>query len=240
LEAFETTAAKEGDGYVINGEKTLVVNGQVAQKVVVAAKMEEGMALFILERDQVTSVEPMYVLGMRSAGITKMRFENVKVGADAMLGEPGKALETWNKALALHSMGIAAVAVGIGQAGLDASVEYANTRVQFKQAIANFPAIQWMVADMGVDIEASRLLTHKTASLYDAGQDISNQASIAKFKAAETTMDTAIKCVQVHGGLGFTKESVAERFMRDAKVVQVLGVPSEVHKDRVAKRLLGL
>jgi len=239
-EAFETTATPEGDGYVINGQKTLVVNGQIAQKIVVAAKTDSGLGLFLLDREQVTTIEPMYVLGMRSAGITSMRFDNVQVAAEALLGEVGQVDVVWNKAISLHSMGIAAVAVGVGQASLEASVEYANTRIQFKQAIANFPAIQWMIAEMGVDVEASRLLTHKTAALYDDGQSIGHQASLAKYKAAETTMDSAIKCVQIHGGLGFTKESVAERFMRDAKTVQLLGVASEAHKDKVAKKLLGL
>lgn len=238
-DAWTTTAQVSGEGYVLNGTKVCVVGGQVAEDILVAVRMDDGPALFLVKRDQVSAIEPDYVLGMRSAGLATLKFENVQLGKDAMIGE-GNVEDVIQKALTLHSLGTSAVAVGVARNGLEASVEYANTRSQFNRAIGHFPAVQWMITDMGTNVEASRLLVHKAAVLYDAGEDISQLASMAKLKSAETTMDNAIKASQIHGGLGYTTESVAEKLMRDAKTLQVLGISSEAHRDKIAKRLLGI
>ena len=143
-------------------------------------------------------------------------------------------------AISLHAMGIAAVAVGVNQACLESAKDYANMRVQFNETLAHFPAIQWMIADMLANGESARLLTHKAAAYYDDKQDFIFPACLAKMVAGDGAMQSAVKCSQVHGGLGFTKEAVAERLMRDAKVLQIIAGASEAHRDFLAKKTLGI
>ena len=238
--SWTTTAKKDGSGYVINGKKILVISGAVAEKVLVGTNGPEGVSIFILNKGSITKIEPGYVVGMNSAGLATMEFTNVKVGPDALLGTFGGARDVLVNASGLHAMGIAAVAVGVNQASLESARDYANMRVQFNETLAHFPAIQWMMTDMLACAEGARLLTHKAAALYDDKQDFIFPARLAKMVAGDGAMQSAVKCSQVHGGLGFTKEAVAERLMRDAKVLQILAGTSEAHKDFLAKKILGL
>jgi len=138
----------------------------------------------------------------------------------------------------LNRIGIGAQAVGIAQVALDASIEYSKTRVQFGRTISNFQAIQWMIANMAINLESARLLVHKAAFLKDSNEEFDLAASIAKVFASESAMETAIKAIQVHGGLGYTTEYPIERYFRDAKATEIYGGTSEIQRTFISKKLL--
>lgn len=245
ISAIETTAVLDGDDYVINGKKMFIINGGEADIVTVAAftdkeKGVSGLSLFIVENGTPgfsTGVREE-TMGLRAANISELIFENCRVPKENLLGTEGGAKtiieDIWN----LNRIGIGAQAVGIAQAALDASIEYSKTRVQFGQPIANFQAIQWMIANMAINLEASRMLVRRAAFLKDSDEEIEVAASIAKVFASESAMETAIKAIQVHGGIGYTTEYPLERYFRDAKATEIYGGTSEIQRSLISKKIL--
>jgi len=245
ISAIETTAVREGDEYVINGKKMFIINGGEADIITIAAVTDktkgiDGLSLFIVEKDtpgfSVGVREE--TMGLRAANISELIFENCRVPKDNLLGNEcdGKRIieDAWN----LNRIGIGAQAVGVTQAALDASIEYSKTRVQFGQTISNFQAIQWMIANMAINLEAARMLVRKAAFLRDADDEFDVAASIAKVFASESAMESAIKAIQVHGGIGYTTEYPLERYFRDAKATEIYGGTSEIQRAFISKKIL--
>ncbi len=242
---LETTAKLEGDEYVLNGHKIFIINGGKADLITVAASTDKeqglkGISLFIVEKDTpgFSVGQKENTMGLRAADISELKFQDCKIPKENLLGKKGEGFDIINSAWNMNRIGIASQAVGILQACLDAAVEYANTRVQFGRTISKFQAIQWMIADMCVNLEAARLLQRKAAFLRDSNEDFATAASIAKLHASEMAMQAAINTIQIHGGIGYTKEYPVERYYRDAKATEIYGGTSEIQRSVVAKNLL--
>jgi alkylation response protein AidB-like acyl-CoA dehydrogenase len=245
ISAIESSATAEGDDYIINGKKMFIINGGEADIVIVAASTDkekgiDGLSLFIVEKGT-----PGFsigvredTMGIRSANISELIFDNCRIPKGNLLGTEGGAKKVLDEIWNLNRIGIGAQAVGIAQAALDASIEYSKTRVQFGQTISNFQAIQWMVANMAINLEASRMLVRRAAAMQDSGDDIELAASIAKVFASESAMETAIKAIQVHGGVGYTTEYPLERYFRDAKATEIYGGTSEIQRAFISKKML--
>jgi alkylation response protein AidB-like acyl-CoA dehydrogenase len=246
ISAMETTATPEGDEYVINGKKMFIINGGEADVVIIAAITDKekglnGLSLLIVEKGtpgfSVGVREE--TMGLRSANIAELIFESCRVPKSNLLGTEGDAKKIIDDIWNLNRIGIGAQAVGIAQAALDASIEYSKTRVQFGKTISNFQAIQWMIANMAINLEASRMLVRRAAALKDTDEEIDLAASIAKVFSSESAMETAIKAIQVHGGIGYTTEYPLERFFRDAKATEIYGGTSEIQRAFISKKILG-
>jgi butyryl-CoA dehydrogenase len=245
ISAIETTAVLDGNDYVINGKKMFIINGGEADIITIAATMDkekgaDGLSMFIIEKE--TSGFSVGVreetMGLRAANIAELIFDNCRVPKENMLGDEFSGKNIIEDAWTLNRIGIASQAVGIAQAALDASIEYSKTRVQFGKTISSFQAIQWMIANMAINLDASRMLVRRAAFLKDSNEDFDVAASIAKVFASESAMETAIKAIQVHGGIGYTTEYPLERFFRDAKATEIYGGTSEIQRALISKKLL--
>lgn len=237
---MNTKYHKEGDSYILNGEKFFVINGARNGIYIVIANGENGPLACVVESafDGVSFGEREDTLGFKGASIASMRLENCEVPKENILGAEGEGLMIAEDSIALASIGTAALAIGLSEAALKASVEYANTRIQFGQKIGNFQAIQWMLVEMHSEIEASRYLTYKAAIMRDSDEDFEVPASVAKIKATESAIRIGNRAVQVHGGVGYTKEMPLERYYRDAVMTNVIFGTSEIHREKIAKHLL--
>lgn len=239
ISAIKTTAVKNGDFYTINGKKAFIINGNKADILIVGAKTRDMLSLFIVEkRDGVIGTRGEDTLGFRSSDISTIKFNNLKVPKENLLGNEGDLEKIYTEISDLHKIGISSIALGITRAALEVSASYANTRVQFGRPIGTFQAIQQMIGDMAIELEASRLLVLKAAYLRDRGKDISIPASIAKIFASETAIKSANNAIQVHGGYGFTKEFPVERFFRDALGTSICGGSAELQRLAIAKNFL--
>ena len=240
-----TTATRQGDGYILNGSKNFITHGSVGDVTVVMAivdrsKGKKGISAFIVE-----NTTPGFIvskkenkLGMRCCDTSALAFDNCKVPLENLLGEEGSG---FSQALAVLDGGrisIAALALGIAQGALDASLKYARERKQYGKPIGEFQAIQWKLADMATQTEAARLLTYRAASLKNQGKDIALESSMAKYFASEVAVRSANEGVQIHGGYGFIKDFPVEKFYRDVKLVTIGEGTSEVQKMVIAKQIL--
>ena len=244
ISAIKTTAVRDGDSYIINGSKLFITNGPVSDIVVVFASIPalapRGMTAFIVETDTPGfSRAPQYKkLGMRGATNTELVFDNVRVPESNRLGAEGKGMRICLATLDEGRLGIAAQAVGIGQAILEHAIDYAKERKQFGAPISQSQAIQWMLVDMAVKVQSARLLTYQAASLYDESARISKEAAMAKLYASEACMDMAVKGIQIFGGYGYMMDSPMQRYFRDAKLTQIYEGTSEVQRMVIARALL--
>jgi len=243
--AVATTAVREGDEYVISGRKTFITNAEVAHWYIVCATMDRskgtrGISAFLVERNQpgVSFGKPEDKMGIRASRTGDVVLEGVRVHHSRRLGEEGEGFRIAMAALDQGRVGIAAQAVGIAQAALEASVSYARQRVQFGKPIAELQAIQWMIAEMATDIEAARLLTYRAAALAGMPGRHSAAIAMAKLFASSVAMRHTVKAVQIHGGYGYMREYKVERFMRDAKITEIYEGTSEVMKLIIAQSLL--
>ena len=245
LGAMQTTAVLKGNKYIINGDKTFITSGPEAGVIIVFAVTDKnagskGISAFIVESDmkgyKVGSI--FEKLGINAAKNSELIFEDMEVPKGNLLGEEGEGFKIALSALDCGRIGIAAQAVGIAQAALDESIEYSKQRQQFGRPIGKFQAIQWMIADMAIRIEAARYLVYNAAYVKDTGVRFSKEAAMAKLFASETAMDCAIKAVQIHGGYGYTKEYTVERLFRDAKITEIYEGTSEVQRLVISSSLL--
>ncbi|MFB6075194.1 MAG: acyl-CoA dehydrogenase [Haloarculaceae archaeon] len=244
--AMETTAERDGDEYVIDGGKLWISNGSVADTVVLFAKTDpdagrDGISSFVVRPDEdegfhVEGTE--HKLGDKGCPTAELRFESMRVPADRRLGAEGDGFLQALKTLNGGRITIAARSVGIGQAALDAALEYAQEREQFGQPISEFQAIQHKLADMDTKVEAARLLMHRAADLKERGESHVKAAAQAKLYASEVSREVANEGIQIHGGYGYTTDFPVERFYRDAKLNEIYEGTSEVLRNTIADQLL--
>lgn len=242
--SMQTTAIKKGDKYVLNGSKCFITNGSHADWYTVYAKTDpdaghRGISAFVVEKDWGVVVDKKEdKLGQRASDTAMLSFTDVEVPAENLLGEENAGFKLAMMTLDRTRPGVAAMATGIQQAALDASVDYAKERVQFGVPIAMHQAIQFMIADMATKVEASRLLYLKSAWMLDNGYRNSLVASHAKRFSSDSAMETAVDAVQVFGGYGFIKEYPVEKLMRDAKIMQLYEGTSQIQRLVIAKETL--
>ena len=243
--AGTTTAVLKGDEYVLNGSKIFISNAPYAEIYIVFAKTDpsvgtRGMSAFIVERDTpgFSVGEAEHKLGIRGSSTPPLYFSDCHIPADALLGGEGDGFKVAMQTLDGGRIGIAAQALGIAQAALDASVSYAKERVQFGKPIATLQAIQWMIADMATEIDAARLLVYRAASCVDNQRPYSTEGAMAKLFASETATRVAGKAIQIHGGYGYTESYPVERNWRDAKITEIYEGTSEVQRMVIARSCL--
>lgn len=242
---MKTRAVLNGDTYTINGRKSWVTSGPVADFVLLFAMVKpelahKGTAAFMIDTAQPGfergKVEPK--LGIRASATCELFFDNYRVAASERVGQEGDGFKIAMSILDAGRIGIAAQALGIAQAAFEASVKYAKTREAFGSAIGEFQAIQWMLADMATRIEAARLLVYNAALKKTRGEKFTRDASMAKLYASETAMWVTTKAIQVHGGMGYSKELPIERYFRDAKITEIYEGTSEIQRIVIARETL--
>ena len=241
----KTRAVLDGDNYVINGTKNFITNGPEAGICILFANTQpdkgtKGISAFIVETAspefQVTRIEDK--MGIHGSHSAQLSFSDLRVPRENLLMGEGDGFKVAMKTLDGGRIGIASQAIGIARAALEASLKYAQERLTFGKALASYQAIQWKLADMAVEIDAARLLTHQAASLKDAGKTCTKQSAMAKLFAAEAAMKAATEAVQIHGGYGYTKEFKVERYFRDAKITEIYEGTSEIQRLVIAGQVL--
>jgi hypothetical protein len=245
--SMQATARRDGDEYLLNGSKTFITNGRVADTAVVMAvtdrsKGKKGISAFVVERGTkgFRSGKKEDKLGVRSSDTSELVFEDCRIPAGNLLGQEGHGFIDTLRILDRGRIGIAAFSVGIAQASLEASMRYAKDRRQFGHAIAEFQAVQFKIADMAAKVDAARLLTWRAAVLRDEGRGHTVESSLAKLYASEASVEVAMDAVQIHGGYGYVKEYPVERYLRDSKLGTIGEGTSEVQRLVIARELLGL
>ena len=243
----KTTGVRDGDSWVLNGSKTFITNGRIADTAVVMAvtdrsKGKKGISAFIVERGTkgFRPGKKEDKLGVRSSDTSELVLEDCRIPAANLLGREGFGFIDTLRILDRGRIGIAAWSVGIAEGSLDAAMKYAAGRKQFGHAISEFQGIQFKIADMATQVDAARLLTWRAAAQRDAGQEHTVQSSMAKLFATEMAVQVALEAVQIHGGYGFIKEYPVERFLRDSKLGTIGEGTSEVQRLVIARELLAL
>jgi alkylation response protein AidB-like acyl-CoA dehydrogenase len=244
---MDTTAEKDGDEYVINGTKQFITNANVAGSILVKAVTEPGagyggISTFIVDPEEDDGFEVTNVwekMGLNASPTCELQFDDVRVPEDRLLGEEGEGWEQTKKTLNGGRISIAALSTGLAQGAFEAARDYSKEREQFGQPISKFDAIRDKVVDMDRKIERARLLTHKSATMYDDGEDVTRISSLAKLDASEIAREVAEDAVQVHGGYGYTEDFSPQRFYRDAKLMEIGEGTSEI-QHLVVGRELGL
>ena len=241
----KTTADKVGDSYSLNGIKNWITNGISADYALVMASTNKelahkGISTFLVERgtpgfDHGVKEDKM---GIRSSDTCSLTFTNCKVPAQNLVWEEGKGFNFAMNTLNGGRIGIASQAVGIAEASLEASVKYAKERKAFGQTISNFQAIQFMLSDMAVRTDAAKLLTLKAAALKDAGKPYIKEGAMAKLYASKVAVQNALDAIQIHGGYGYVREYLVERYLRDSKITEIYEGTSEIQKIVIARALL--
>lgn len=243
--SIQTTAVKDGDYYVLNGSKIFITNATHADTALIFASTDKslkhkGITCFIVEKGmkgfEVGKVE--HKLGINASGTAELVLQDVRVPAENRLGSEGEGFKIAMYTLDCGRIGIAAQALGIARGALEESIKFAKERVQFGKPIAEFQAIQWMIADMATEIDAARLLVRRAAFLKDSGHKFSKESSMAKLFAAETAMRATTKAIQIHGGYGYSKEYPVERYFRDAKITEIYEGTSEIQRLVIASNIL--
>src|SRR5438067_6692803 len=244
VSGMKTTATKKGDKYVINGSKCFITNGGYADWFTVYAKTDKdaghrGISAFVVPRDDTVTVDKKEdKMGQRASNTAAITFNDTEVPADHLLGEENHGFKLAMMTLDRTRPGVAAMAVGIARAAFEFATNYSKERIQFGVPIAMHQAIQFMIADMATEVEASRLLTWQSAVLLDEGRRNTLQSSHAKRFAADTAMKVTTDAVQVYGGYGFIKEYPVEKLMRDAKIMQLYEGTSQIQRLVIAREVL--
>jgi len=241
---MKTTAERRGDEYVLNGSKTFITNAGHAAWTVVFAKTDptkghRGISAFVVPMDTpgVHIEKHLDKMGQRSTDTSAFALTDVVVPAANRIGEEGEGFKIAMRTLDGGRIGIAAQAVGIARAALEAAVAYAKERRAFGHALADFQGTQWKLADMATAIEAARLLTLRAATLKDAGRPYTKEASMAKLATFEIAVKVAEEAVQIHGGYGYTREFPVSRFYLDSKILTIGEGTSEVQRMVIARQL---
>lgn len=242
---IRTTAVRDGDHYVINGQKTFITSGQNGHVFVVMAKTDtdaghRGISAFVVERDFEGFVVGKHEdkMGMRASDTTELFFEDCRVPAANLLAEEGHGFKVAMAALDGSRIGVAAQALGIAQAALDEAVAYARERKTFGRTLGEHGVIQDKLAQMRIWVETSRMLVQKAAWLHDQGQPFGDVAAMAKFWSADCASRVCDEAVQIHGGYGYIKEYPVERYYRDAKLAEIGEGTSEIQRIIISRAVL--
>ena len=245
VSGIRTHASRDGDDWLLNGGKIWIHNAPVADLGFVLARTDKaagrrGMSIFVvdLHADGVERGPKEHKMGQRASQVGALGFDDVRLPADALLGEEGRGFHMMMSVLDKGRVGIAALAVGIAQAGLEAAVDYARTRRQFGKPIAEFQGVQWLLADMAKDIEAARLLVHSAAVKIDRGEDATKACSMAKCFAGDMAVARTSDAVQVFGGSGYIRGFEVERLYRDAKITQIYEGTNQIQRMIIARELI--
>jgi len=243
---MDTTAERDGDEWVLNGTKQFITNANVAGSVLVKAVTEadagyDGISTFIVDpEDKGFEIETVWdKMGLNASPTCEIRLNDVRLPEDRLLGEVGAGWDQTKKTLDGGRISIAALSVGLAQGAFEAALSYAREREQFGQPIGEFDAVRDMLVAMDRKIERARLLTHKAATKYDQGADVTRLSSMAKLDASEISREVAEDAVQVLGGYGYTTDFAPQRFLRDAKLMEIGEGTSEIQR-LVLGRELGL
>jgi alkylation response protein AidB-like acyl-CoA dehydrogenase len=242
---LKTTAVKVDGGWRLNGAKLWIHNAPVADLGVVLVRTDpdaghRGLSIFLvdLHADGVGRGPKEEKMGQRASQVGGLTFDDVLLPEDALLGEVGRGFYMMMSLLEKGRVGIAALAVGIGQAGLEAALDYAKTRVQFKQPIIENQGLQWLLADMAKDIEAARALVHRAALLIDNDQPANAACSMAKCFASDMAVARTADAVQIFGGSGYIRGFEVERLYRDAKITQIYEGTNQIQRTIIARELI--
>jgi alkylation response protein AidB-like acyl-CoA dehydrogenase len=239
-----TQARRESDRYVLNGYKSFITNAGIADVMVVFATVDvslglRGITAFIVEKDWpgVIAGKPEKKLGIRASHTASLAFEELEVPRENLLGEEGQGFQIAMRTFDTNRTLIAAAALGVARAAYEYAVDYAHDRTQFGKPIASFEGIGFKLADMATGIDAARLLTWRAAWLADQGLPCTAEASMAKLFAGDLAMKTTTDAVQILGGYGYMREYPVEKWMRDAKIMQIFEGTAEIQRLVVSKRL---
>ena len=240
------TRAEERNGeWVLNGQKMWITSGSVARSIVVAAKTDpaagtHGVSNFIVPADApgFTPGKDKPKMGMKGSPTTQLYFEDCRIASENLLGQLNQGFKQFMITLDGARISIAAMALGLGRAALEQSLKYAREREAFGQPIANFQAIQMKLADMAIELEAARLLIYQAAVMKDRGRRFSKQAAMAKIFASEAADRACWQAIQIHGGMGYSREMHVERFYRDNRLTLIGDGTSEIQRLLIARQLL--
>ncbi|GBD92820.1 acyl-CoA dehydrogenase [bacterium BMS3Abin05] len=242
----KTSAKKAGDRYLLNGTKMFCTNGGKADFIIVSVRTNpdverhKGMSTFIVEKKfpgfKLGKAENK--MGLHASNTQELIFEDCEVPAENLLGHEGDGFKLAVATLDEGRIGIGALALGIAQGALDHAVRYATERTQFGKPIGHFQGIQFMLADMGTEVQAARHLVYDAARLKDAGKPFTKEAAMAKLYASEVSTRTANRAIQIYGGYGYTQDYPVERFYRDAKLMEIGEGTSEIQRLVIARRMM--
>ncbi|MEU5441051.1 acyl-CoA dehydrogenase family protein [Streptomyces griseofuscus] len=243
--SLRTRAVRDGDDWVITGTKAWITHGGIADFYTVMARTGEdgprGITAFLVPGDApgLSAAAPEKKMGMKGSPTAQVHFDGVRVDDDRRIGEEGQGFAIALSALDSGRLGIAACAIGVAQAALDEAVGYATGRRQFGHPIADFQGLRFMIADMATQIEAGRALYLAAARLRDAGKPFAKQAAMAKLHCTDTAMKVTTDAVQILGGYGYTADFPAERYMREAKVLQIVEGTNQIQRMVIARHVAG-
>lgn len=242
--SLKSKAIKDGDHYVINGSKVFITNGGEADVYIVFASTDpsqgsKGISAFIVEKETPGLVigKDEKKMGLHGSRTVQLSFEDMRVPAENLLGKEGEGFKIAMANLDVGRIGIAAQALGIAEAALEAAVDYAKERVQFGKPIAQMQGVGFKIADMATAVEAAKLLIYRAADLRQKGLKCSKEASIAKLFASRTAVEVTTEAIQVFGGYGYTEEYPVERYFRDAKITEIYEGTSEIQRIVISKQL---
>ncbi len=237
---LKTRAVLDGDEWVINGEKMWITNAPFADIFSVYARTNMGISLFVVPADSegLTVGAPEKKLGIRGSKTASVTFDNVRIPKDNLLGRDGRGFLIAMKTLDAGRLGLGAATLGTMKEVLEISTQYAKQRKQFGEPIANFQAVQFMLADMAIKIYQCESIVYRTAAAYDAGTMKPRDAAIVKYACSEALSEITDIAIQVHGGMGFSRELPLERFYRDARINRIFEGTNEIQRIIIAKDLI--
>lgn len=238
---LRTRAVRDGDHYIIDGEKTWVSNASMSDLILPLVRLENGeLALFVVEREHGYTTREIDKMGLKSWPTGQVFFDNVRVPAVNMIGEPGAGLRMTLRGFELARVMVAVYAIGVARAALDAAVAYAKTRVQWGKPIGGHQLIQGMIAEMATELDCARLLALRALSLIQKGIRCDTQSSMAKWYATEAAVHITSNAIQIHGAYGLSTEYPVERLFRDARMLTIPDGTAQIQKLIIGRNLLGI
>ncbi len=244
--ATRTAAVRQGNEWVINGQKIFITNGSVADVLVVTARIDSekgshGISAFIVEKGTpgFKTGRDEHKMGLKGSVTSELFFENCRLPAENLLGRENEGYKQFLTTLDAGRLAISAMAVGLAQGAFDRSVAYAKERNQFGQPIARFEAVQFMISDMATDIEAARMMVHRAAWLKSQGQPFTKEAAMAKLFATEVSERVCYKAIQIHGGYGYVRDYAVERMYRDQRLCAIGEGTNEIQRLVIARQIFG-
>lgn len=242
IRSLDTKAVRDGNSWVLNGEKSFMTSGETAEMIVLLAETPKGVSVFAVTEDMpgITKYvgEHSATFGLRNGPHVNMKLDNVRVPLNHLIGEEGRGVKQAVMTMAHSRTCTAAIFVGIARAAFDGALERAGGRVAFDNTVLSFQGIQWYFAEMFTEIEAARLLTYRAADALNEGVDVDRHTSVAKLKAGSVSTEVALKAMQICGAWGTSDKTPFSRYIRDAKTYEIGAGSSEIMKNTIAKYLI--